>query len=297
MASVIEVVVDGDDRQGDVALALVDEVFQTYERACSRFDPTSELNEYLSTTSHRELSLVLATVLQAAFAAYEDTSGRFDPRIRTTLESLGYEATFQALVEPTSAPQPRPQTTHWENPCVDLRGRIFRSQQVTLDLGGIAKGAALGAAAEALEAEKISGLIAAGGDVVVCAGEQARPWPIAIQDPVPGAVDPVATVEVSSGAVMTSSVRVRQWRAGTTPVHHLIDPRTGLPGGSGLASVTVIGDDPVGAEVWSKTLFLEGLSGALAEAERREIAAIIVSREGDVAISPAAEAFVTWVRP
>ncbi len=48
-------------------------------------------------------------------------------------------------------------------------------------------------------------------------------------------------------------------------VHHLIDPRTGEPGGDGLLAVTVAGPDPAWSEVWSKSLFLAG-ARAIADA-------------------------------
>ena len=61
---------------------------------------------------------------------------------------------------------------------------------------------------------------------------------------------------VNDGAVATSSVRRRQWQRGDRTVHHLIDPRTGEPGGPGLLSVTVAGPDPAWSEIWSTALYL-----------------------------------------
>lgn len=297
MASVIEVLIQGNDAVADQALQLVDQVFGIYEAACSRFVASSELNEFLKATGQTALSPVLSQVLRASFAAYVETGGRFDPRVRQALEALGYDRTFSQLLEPRNAPEPRPLLVPWENPLIDEHSLTFAAQSAALDFGGIAKGAALAAAAEALRLRGMNGLICAGGDVVVVAHNCSRPWPIAIEDPIPSAIEPIAAVEIEQGAVMTSSVRLRQWRAGTTPVHHLIDPRTGAPGGEGLSSVTVIGDDPVSAEVWSKTLFLGGFAGGFVEAELRGLAAVFVSREGEVAVSSGAEPVVTWVRP
>ncbi|MBA3875894.1 MAG: hypothetical protein C0498_02990 [Anaerolinea sp.] len=54
---------------------------------------------------------------------------------------------------------------------------------------------------------------------------------------------------------------------------HLIDPRTGEPGGNGLVAVTVATRDPAWAEVWSKALFLEGHRAIAAAARARGLAA------------------------
>ncbi len=97
------------------------------------------------------------------------------------------------------------------------------------------------------------------------------PWRIGVEDPL-NPDQPIAVLAVSDRAVATSSVRIRRWTAGSSQVHHLIDPRTGLPGGAGLCAVTVVGDDVADAEVNAKTLFLEGRD-AIADAVRSELTA------------------------
>jgi thiamine biosynthesis lipoprotein len=89
---------------------------------------------------------------------------------------------------------------------------------------------------------------------------------------------------------------VRHWQAGDQPVHHLIDPSTGRPGGVGLASVTVVGRDPADAEVWTKVLFLAG-SGAIADAaEEWQIAALWVEVDGAIGMSESMRQHVMWER-
>ena len=94
---------------------------------------------------------------------------------------------------------------------------------------------------------------------------------------------------------MTSSVRIRSWVAAGSTVHHLIDPRTGRPGGDGLSAVTIIGAEPVDAEVWSKALFMNGAEGIAAEAEDRGLAALWVTTSGQVNWSSALTPSLSWV--
>ena len=94
---------------------------------------------------------------------------------------------------------------------------------------------------------------------------------------------------------MTSSIRVRSWTAAGMPVHHLIDPRTGRPGGTGLSAVTVVGAQPVDCEVWSKALFLNGADGITAEAEDRGLAVLWVTSSGRVCWSSALVPSLSWV--
>ena len=106
--------------------------------------------------------------------------------------------------------------------------------------------------------------------------------------------EPLAVLTVNDGAVATSSVRRRQWRSGDRTVHHLIDPRTGEPGGSGLLAVTVAGQDPAWSEIWSKALFLAGESRIANEARQRGMAVWWIDEVGQLSMTPAARAVTTW---
>ncbi|MEI6624200.1 MAG: FAD:protein FMN transferase, partial [Actinomycetes bacterium] len=78
---------------------------------------------------------------------------------------------------------------------------------------------------------------------------------------------------------------------------HIIDPRTGQPGGDGLQAVTVVGPDPAEAEVWSKSLFLAGASGIGEVAAQNNLAALWVTDDDHLGVSSAMEQFVIWQRP
>jgi thiamine biosynthesis lipoprotein len=166
-----------------------------------------------------------------------------------------------------------------------------------VDLGGIGKGLALRWAARAA-ARELGGallLIDAGGDVVT-RGAPDGGWSIGLEDPL-GAAGPIATCSLGPGqAIATSSTRIARFDAPEGPVHHLVDPRTGRPGGPGLAAVTVAGPDPAWAEVWSKALFLAGAKDIADDARARGLAAGWVGSDGVLSMTPAARATTTWVR-
>ena len=87
-----------------------------------------------------------------------------------------------------------------------------------------------------------------GGDLVAWGHGPESPevqWRVGIEDPAEGTDRPVAVIELTDGAVATSSTAVRHWMSPDGAlVHHLIDPRTGDPGGAGLLAVTVRYSDP-----------------------------------------------------
>ena len=287
MASKVVVVAD----QADQVLDAAQEIFERYEAVCSRFLDSSELNRYCASEVTDSFDPLLVAVLRDAYLAYQDTAGVFDPRVRRTLEALGYDVTFSRVSGNGRVPQSRG-LGPWQDPVGDEVLGILNPSPESLDLGGIAKGHALRALRRAVRRGGATGLCSAGGDVVVFSGEQ--PWSIGVEDPL-GVNELIAVLSVQTGAVMTSSTRVRTWTAGDDVVHHLIDPKTMQPGSSPLTSVTVINDDPVLAEVWSKTLFLA--KGAHVEvAKSRGLAALFVDSQGAVTWSEEAAPFVSWVR-
>lgn len=176
--------------------------------------------------------------------------------------------------------------------------------------------AAAGTATENPREARPGFLLEAGGDLVGRGGAPGGgPWLIGIDDPRAGTATtgPLAVIAIADGAAATSSVAVHRWRialdgsgsttspvgrsVGPSPdreVHHLVDPRTGEPGGSGLLAVTVVGPDPAWAEVWSKTLFLAGRSGIADAARSRGLAAWWVDETGALAMTPAARPLTAW---
>ena len=204
--------------------------------------------------------------------------------------------------------------------CAASRGSGPLAIAAPIDLGGIGKGLALRwgfeillaalpeiasdahtagnavAADGAADAPPHAGaLLEAGGDLVARgAAPQPGPWLVGIE--MPGADDEIAVLAVDGGAVCTSSIAVHAWTAADgRAVHHLVDPRTGEPGGDGLLSVTVAGPDPAWAEVWSKTLFLEGAGGIGPRARSLGLAAWWIRDDGRLEMTPAARPRTVWL--
>jgi thiamine biosynthesis lipoprotein len=282
------------DGAADAASAAVRDEFAETERALSRFRSDSELSVLNARAADPEWHAVgerLWTCLVVSRRAHRITEGRFDPRVIAVLEAIGERAGVSL---------PSVVKAHGDKMFVelDLRRRRVRLWH-PIDSGGIGKGLALRWSAARLRREwpDAAFLLEAGGDLVVHGRPpHAGAWHIAIEDP-QGAPDPVVVLGVKRGAVVTSSIAVRHWLDGAgRPVHHLIDPHTGTPADSGLASVTVAAPDPAWAEVWSKALFLAGTRNIGPEARARGLAAWWVDVAGGLGMTPTARAFTTWSR-
>lgn len=272
-------------------------VFSAVETACTRFDPASPLMR--ANAAPHEWHVVPPSCWEAlneAYAAYRRTEGRFDPRVLSDLVGMGYTGSLsfaEGLPEaPVGSPRRRVAPPPWR-PQFGPEGQV-KLGGLPVDLGGIGKGLAVRWSAEVLAQASEDHLVEAGGDCW-CRGHapDATAWRVGVEDPA-GGLAPLAVLELSDAACATSSVRLRRWKAGDQVVHHLVDPRSGLPGGRGLAAVTVVADDPADAEVWSKVLFLAGPRRVKAAAERRGLAALWATTEGKAACSEAMHRFLVW---
>ena len=268
--------------------------FDAVDIALSRFRADSELmalNRLAGSGQVVRVSRRLRTALAMAHRAGRLTDGRFDARVLAALERIGERgAPLDA-----SAPQPSVGATP------DAPFAVV-APDAALDMGGVGKGLALrwaAACAIATLPGDAGMMLEAGGDVVAAGIPPEPGWLVGIEDPVadprPDA-SPIAVVALQSGAIATSSIRVRNWVGPDgRPVHHLVDPRTGEPARTGLIAVTVAGADPVWSEVWSKALFLAGRTAIGDEARSRGIAAWWVDDAGHLGMTPEARVRSVWV--
>lgn len=271
------------------------EFFDTVEQSCSRFLSTSALTRVNAAPDEWHLvPPALAAMLAEAWWAHRITDGTFDPRVLSALVALGYARRLPTS-DVTTSVAPAPIVAGEWRPGFCPQSGAVNLGGAPVDLGGIGKGLTVRWASMRMREVTRTFLVAAGGDCY-CAGagpDDGRGWRVAVEDP-RGGTDPLAIVRCSDQAVATSSIRVRHWKANGAAVHHLIDPRTGRPGGAGLLAVTVIARDPALAEVWSKALFLRGRTGIAPAAEERAIAALWVDEDGRLCRSDAGAPYVLW---
>ncbi len=274
------------------------QVFASVEAACTRFDPQSALmRANARPTEPSRVPEVCFDALREALFAYRLTGGRFDPRVLRDLLALGYDRTLpfnSGAVRVTRGPvAPRPPLPPWE-PVLDERTCEVVLGALPVDLGGIGKGLAVRWASEVLARRAPDHLVDAGGDCY-CAGTapDGGSWRVAVEDPFGGG-EPRAVLSLRDRACATSSTRLRRWMAGGRPVHHLLDPDSGRPGGKGLQAVTVVGPDPARAEVWAKVLFLAGRREVADLADRHGLAALWVDDAGTVGWTPTIAPLICW---
>ena len=226
------------------------------EARWSRFRPDSEVSRLnqLGTIDPDAVAASQDTrlLLQRAELAHRLTNKRFNPYRLGSLTAAGYDVHYALQQDRISA---APAAGRLPNPAP---GAGF-------DPGGIGKGLAADLVAEELvELGATGALVNLGGDLrVIGEAPGGAAWRIDVDDPEDG--QSLATVELFSGAVATSSTRKRRWTLPDgTARHHLIDPETHTSSTSRVRSVTVIAAQGWQAEVLCKPLLLDWHAGPAA---------------------------------
>ncbi len=267
---------------------LVDEL-AALDLACSRFRPDSELRRLDDKCGQPvPVTPLLAEALATALEAARRTDGDVDPTVGSAMTDIGYDRDFGQVLPHgpvlrlVASPAPG-----WEGVVLDVdRGTVMVPAGVHLDLGATAKALAADRAAHRIAEETGSGvLVSLGGDLRAEGQTPDGGWQIRVQD-VTGHPDdppsgPVAQVTLHSGGLATSSTTARRWVRGGDVLHHIIDPRRGLPADSPWRTVTVAAPTCVAANTASTAAVIRG-DRAPRWLESMALAARLVTVDGTV---------------
>ncbi len=272
MGTHLRLVIGTPARPGVPAPAETDErvvaLLEDYEARLSRFRPGSDLARLnADPRATVPASPLLRDAVRAALEAAERTGGLVDPTLLPALEAAGYRESWDRarrvpLAEALAAagtgrrPAGPDPAARWREIAVDdAAGTITRPPGLRLDTGGTGKGHAADLAAELLDGYD-AWAVDCGGDLRV-GGTAGLVRDVEVEHPFTG--ETLDRVRVRTGAVATSGLRSRIWRAANGDIaHHLLDPATGEPAFTGLVAVTALAPTAVQAEALAKAALLSG---------------------------------------
>ena len=227
-----------------------------------------------------------ADIISEALKLCESTGGALDITIYPALLEWGFttgeykipdEAAIAAALEK-----------------VDYRSVSLEGDTVSvpagamLDLGSCAKGCASGEMLTAMEKLGItSALVNLGGNVQALGTKpDGSEWTVGIADPF-SPNELFGTLKIHDKAVITSGGYQRYFTGEDGHVYkHIIDPATGCPAESGLASVTVIGEYGLKCDALSTALFVMGKEKAASYwRENGGFDMIIVTENGETVVT------------
>jgi thiamine biosynthesis lipoprotein len=242
-----------DPLQARAAIDLAVEALYAVDDTMSRFKPSSDVGRANLRAAHEPVAVSRETmeVLNESLRWAESSGGSFDP-------CLG-RAVGLWDVSHRHTPPPADEVTRLagRNLFRQLEvgqhgGRAivrFHDPDVSLDLGGIAKGYGVDRAVAVLRDHGIEhALVGAGGDIYALGqSPSGEPWHVGVQSP----DDPDAlagSLYLENAAVATSGDYRQFFEHGRRRYHHLLDPRTGEPRRSPQHSVSVMAETCMAAD-------------------------------------------------
>ena len=153
-----------------------------------------------------------------------------------------------------------------------------------LDLGGIGKGYAVDCVLRYLEGTEVSGALLSFGSSVATFGEKGNGEPFTVGIRHPRDVDStVGTLIAPAGVLSVSGDYERYVTVAGERYHHVLDPQTGYPTNSGIASAAVLCESGAYSDAFSTAFLVMGRERAEALLNQGVIKAeaVFVTAEGD----------------
>lgn len=264
----------------------------------STWENDSDISRYnrAEAGSVHTLPAEFAQVLDTALALAVDTDGAYDPTIGplTDLWGFGPEGACADAPEVAELAHARDRV-NWRRLDFDAaQRRLLQPGGAYIDLSSIAKGYGVDRVADWLLAQGVGDcLIEVGGEL---RGHGRKPdgaaWRIAVEQPGAGEDQAAAVITLDGWAIATSGDYRRFFQDGDRRYSHTLDPRSGAPIDNNVAAVTVLHPRCMQADALATALTVLGAHAGMAYANRRNLAALFVLREGDGLITRATPGFV-----
>jgi thiamine biosynthesis lipoprotein len=234
LGTLVQLVVTDPSRLAEARDLLASDLDEV-DAACSRFRADSEICA-LRTTRGRpaRVSPLLAEAIAVALRAARLTDGDVDPTVGAAMSAIGYDRDFERIkrIGPPVVLTVRA-VPGWRE--IHLEGQsLTMPEGIQLDLGATAKAWAADRSSARITRRLGCGvLVSLGGDIAVAGPAPDGGWRIRVQDvtgpPEEPPAGPYAQIAIRDGGLATSSTAARRWQRGGDVLHHILDPRTGLP--------------------------------------------------------------------
>jgi thiamine biosynthesis lipoprotein len=247
----------------------------------SNWTTTSEVAR-INRVAGREATTIdpeVATVVDSSLQLFRESDGAFDITVEPLMRAWGFLGGTRHVPTDGAAREAfrhvGARRVHFDR----VRRSIqFDDDSVRIDLGGIAKGYAVDAAARALVTAGVQDALVDLTGNMVALGRPATSdhWRIGIRDP-RDRMPYFARLSLYPGEAISTSGKYEQFVAqGGRTYGHIMDPRTGTPA-EGLISVTIVSHSAFLCDAWDTPLFVLGGLVARAKAKARgDFAAVFV---------------------
>lgn len=212
-----------------------------------------------------EVSASVGALVDEALVVARETNGAFDPTVYPLTDAWGFTDGNHRVPAPDEIAALLTRVDYGAVQVNAAAGTLALDGGAQVDVGGVAKGFAADELSMLLRERGVtSALFDLGGNVTALGSKpDGSLWKVGIADP--SAPDRLAgALSVQDATVSTSGAYQRFFDEGGTRYHHLLDPATGYPVASDLASVSVVSPNGARCDALSTACYVLGTEGALA---------------------------------
>lgn len=162
-------------------------------------------------------------------------------------------------------------------------GTVTLPEGMEIDLGGIAKGYIADRIADMVRGKVHGATLSFGGNVYALGLKpDGTVFNLGIQDPDGATGSSIAVVQATDISLVTSGIYERCFFIGDTRYHHILDPQTGLPSDSDLASVSILDVSSMDADALATACVVLGSEKAKALLEAQCLDGVLILRDGTI---------------
>ncbi|MET0378107.1 MAG: FAD:protein FMN transferase [Spongiibacteraceae bacterium] len=261
-------------------LAEIDSALSNYrdDSELSRFN-RAPVGEWI------DLGRDLYAVLKISAQISRESAGAFDVTVAPLVNLWGFGPQKKTDVIPGDAEIAAAQAAigYRNLELDDAQPRVRKKRALVIDVNGIAQGYTVDQLADVLSASGYTDfMVEVGGELrLVGHNPDAKPWRIGIEKPGDDFVETQQALAVTGVGVTTAGDYHDYFEKDGVRYSHTIDPRSGRPIAHKLASVTVIASSATLADGYDTVLEVLGPDAGFEFAQRHELAAYFIVREGD----------------
>ena len=247
------------------------------------YDPESEISAINQNAGRPAVTVSDDTrgLIERAVAYSELTEGMFD--ITTTpLSQLWKTAVKIHFLPLFYEVEKAKELVSYRDICIDGNRIMLRREGQQFDLGATAKGYVADEAERILAENGVKEAVINLGGTIRVMGE---PQKVGIQNPFEKTGVAFASLDISSGAVVTSGLYEQGFTMEGKTYHHIVNPRTGYPSQTELAGVTLVGENAEKLDALSTTAFMLSLPRAVELIRSADAEAVFVNKTGNVYVT------------
>ena len=174
-------------------------------------------------------------------------------------------------------------------------GKAYLSRQgMIADLGAIAKGYIADQVKSVLEEQGVEhAVLDLGRNILLIGGKtEDTGFTVGIQDPNQAEGTLAGLIQATGKSIVTSGIDERYFTYEGKRYHHVLDPFTGFPADTGLASATILSDSSAQGDALSTTCLLLGATDGMALVESLDgVEALFITTDGEQIASSGFDAY------